>query len=160
MKRSSTARLSISERSEESPGVHQHDGIEVQPETLERDSLEQLLERAGAAGKCDRRLAERQHHVLAGAQVLDQLQARQSLVPPLELGHESRQDADHPAAVTERAVCERAHGADRAAPVHNPDSLSGEHLAQAPRCGPILRVREAAGGAVHADGGLDGTLGR
>jgi len=65
----------------------------------------------------------------------------------------------HAAAVAERTVGERAHGADRAAPVDNPNSLSGEHLTQASGCGPIVRVGEAARCAVHADGPLDGTLG-
>jgi len=61
--------------------------------------------------------------------------------------------------VAERTVGKRAHGADRAAPVDNLNSLCGQHLTQASGCRPILRVGEAARRAVHADGPLDGTLG-
>src|SRR5207248_6397010 len=82
-------REELEERREESARVHHHDGIQIQPEALERDGSQQLLERAGAPGQGDRGLTQGQHHMLAGAQVLDQLQVAQPLVTPLEIGHEA-----------------------------------------------------------------------
>ena len=152
-------REELEERREESARVHHHDGIQIQPEALERDRFQQLLERAGAAGQGDRGLTQGQHHVFAGAQVLDQLQVAQPLVTPLEIGHEARQDADHASALAECAIGERAHGAGRAATIDDSNTLACEHLAQAPCGGPILGVGGAARRAVHAHGPLDGLLG-
>src|SRR5437764_14277765 len=113
----------LEERREESARVHHHDGIQIQPEALERDGFQQLLERAGAPGQGDRGLTQAQHHVLAGAQVLDQLQVAQPLVTPLEIGHEARQDADHVSALAECAIGQRAPGAGGAAAVADPNTL-------------------------------------
>ena len=59
----------------------------------------------------------------------------------------------------ERAIRQRTHGADRAPAIHDSNTLTGEHLAQAIRGSAVVRVSLTARGAIHADRPLDGTLG-
>ena len=143
------------ERRKEATRVDEHDGLEIEAEALERYRLEQLLERARAAGERDRRVAPRQHEVLAGAQVLHQLELGESAVPPFELRHEARQDADDAPPFAERSVGQRAHGADRAAAVDDTEARRREHFAQAVRGGAVLLMRGAARGTVNTHRALD-----
>ena len=94
MKRSSTALESSSTtRVEVAARVHEHDRVEVEAEALQRQGLEQLVERAAAAGQRHDPLAALQHQVLALPHVVDQQQLRQPPVTPLELDHEAGQHA-------------------------------------------------------------------
>jgi len=94
--------------------------------------------------------------VFARTQILDQLEVGESLVAPLELGHEARQDADHAPTASQRAVGECTHRADGAATVDDSYALCREHLAEASRRRAVVRMGAATRGAIHADGALDG----
>ena len=89
----------------------------MQAELLPREQLEQLVERAGAAGERDHGVGELGHQRLALVHGLDDVQLGQAGVGDLVLDQPRRDHADHRAAGGERGVGERAHQPDARAAV-------------------------------------------
>ena len=134
--------------------VHDHDRPEEQAEPLQRDRLEELLERAGPARERDDGRGSRQHLVLARAHVFDDVQLREVVVAPFELHHELRDHADDAAARGERAVRERTHRARAPAAIDDGASGPRQELAEPARDVVVGRVAGLARGAVDADAAL------
>ena len=103
------ARENLEERIEKSPRVDQQNGIQIEPEPLQRNRLEQLFQGPAAARQGNGGLATSQHDVFADTHILDELQLGQARMPPLEVSHELRQTANNPAALAQGSVRKRPH---------------------------------------------------
>ena len=94
----------------------------MQAELRPRQLLEQLVERAEAAGQRGEAVRELGHQRLPLVQRADDVQLRQAAVRELAVDERLRDHADHLAAGRERSVGDGAHQPDPAAAVDDADA--------------------------------------
>ena len=112
--------------------------------------LDQLFQRADAAGQRDERVRQLEHLLFAFVQVArdDQLAAVERA---LALGQEVRDDAGDLAAVVEHGFGKLAHQADRAAAVDQADAVLRQDFAEGAGGLDEGGVGSRAGAAIDAD---------
>ena len=120
----------------------------MQAELRPRQLLEQLVERAEAAGQRREAVRELGHQRLALVQRADHVQLGQAAVRELAVDERLRDHADHLAAGRERPFGDGAHQTDAAAAVDDADPAGGCGGAER-ACRVGVRRRPSAGGAAE-----------
>src|SRR4051812_36524686 len=122
----------------------------VQAELAPGVDLDQLLERAGAAGERDERIREVGHEGLALVHRADLVELRQPLMGDLAPDEVAGDDTDHLAAVLERRVGHDPHQADVRAAVDDADAAARQRAREAGRRRGVGGVAPRVGSGVHA----------
>ena len=129
----------------------QGERLPVIAERVPRPRLEQLVERADAAGKSDERVAQLGHPCLALVQGADPHQLGQPRMGDL-VGHQRLGNhAIGAAAALEHRVGDRSHQPEAAAAVHQVDSLLGHVDPERPRRLGIGAIGAGRGAAVDRE---------
>ena len=105
-------------------------GFLWRPSCAQVSLLDQFLQRADAAGQGHERVRAVEHDLLAGVHVGRDDQFVRVGHGVLARHQELRDDAGDLAAVIEHGLGDRAHQADRAAAIDEPDVVVGEELAE------------------------------
>ena len=113
--------------------VGEQDRLLVAAELRPGHLLDQLFQRADAAGQRDEGVGALEHDALALVHVARDDQLLRVAAGVLAVGQEFRDDAGHLAAVVEHRLGDRAHQADRAAAIDQADAVLGQDGSERPR---------------------------
>ena len=113
--------------------------------------LDQFFQRADAARQGHEGIGALEHFELALVHVARDDQLLRQPPRPLALGQKFRDDSGRLAAVFEHGFGERAHQADRAAAINQPDAVLGEDFAELFRRFDEARFSSGARSAIDAD---------
>src|SRR5690606_12146219 len=141
----------VPERPVEPPRVEEHQRPVVDAEHPRRPHLEQLLQRADAAGQHEERVGPGVHLALALAHVGRDDQLVGVAVGDLDVDEDLRDDADGPAAGGAGCAGDLAHAGDGGAAAHQGVAAPGQLGPDLGGQAQVLVVDEAAGGAEDAD---------
>jgi hypothetical protein len=134
------------------PSAHeQAHRLRVQAELRPREDLEQLVERAEAAGQRHERIGELAHRGLALVHRADDAQLGQAGVGDLPVDEGARDDADDAPSRRERRVGRLAHQADARPAVDELHPRACDLRPQIARRRRVARANAGPGPAEHAD---------
>jgi hypothetical protein len=139
------------QRIPEAVHVVDRDRLRVDAELLPCPGLEELLERARAAGQHHERVAQLGHPHLALVHVRDDLEARQVVVSDLLVDERLGDHSDHLAARRAARARHRAHQPDVAAAVDQSEAGAGDRGADGRRRCEICGVGTARGSGENDD---------
>ncbi|MNX78556.1 hypothetical protein D3C86_1101550 [compost metagenome] len=131
--------------------VQQPAGLLVHVQLRPGPDLEELFERAGAAGQGDEPVGLFHHHGLAFMHILHHVQFGQPEVRLFLLQQKLRDHADHAAAAGQHFIGHHAHDADHRTAIHQAEVALDEFASQHAGLFDVLGPGSGVGTAVHAD---------